>query len=217
MDFGTIGAFCAGILAGQLLLLATVRYLFLRGPWEARNNRRKQFRDRLQGKIPAPIINNAGRINTNSSSGSSSSGTTTTTTTATASQPRAAPATDSTLLEYFKYDPSRYQMDAGETSEWLNVLLGQWINVYRYSAGFHSLLTRYLDRQLNSQLHESQIKNHTAGKARLLDFVRVLSIDLGSGFPKIIGCKVGYSETGTLRTELEFQWIDQINMAIETQ
>jgi hypothetical protein len=187
----SIVVFCAGLVFGQLVLLIAVHILFLRGPIDIRRNRRRQLRDRVTGRTTQPSIVFAGGQ-------------------------RPAPP-DSAVLDYFKYDPSRYQVE-GEQCGWLNIGIGQLINVYRYSAEFHTALVRYLDQRMNGQLDQLATKTADGGTGqRLLDFVRVISIDLGSSYPQVLGSRVGYSETGSLRTELQFEWSDQISIAIETQ
>ncbi|TPX58977.1 hypothetical protein PhCBS80983_g02811 [Powellomyces hirtus] len=113
-------------------------------------------------------------------------------------------AIESQILSKTSYDVQQHPV---ETCDWLNVLFAQTITKYRNDSGFNNRIVHVLDEVLNG---------HT--KPGFLGPIHITDFSLGDEFPIIKGVKIRFAElSANLRTEIEFEFDDQVTLGVETQ
>ncbi|TPX72920.1 hypothetical protein SpCBS45565_g00023 [Spizellomyces sp. 'palustris'] len=113
-------------------------------------------------------------------------------------------ATELQILTKTQYDIHTHPV---ETCDWLNVLLAQAITKYRNDSGFNNRIIHLLDEVLNG---------HT--RPGFLGPIHITDFSLGEEFPIIQRVRTCFSEqTANLRTEIQFEFDDQITLGVETQ
>ncbi|KAJ3167951.1 ERMES complex subunit mmm1 [Geranomyces variabilis] len=113
-------------------------------------------------------------------------------------------AVESQILTKTLYD---VHMHPVETCDWLNVFIAQMITNYRTDNGFNTRIIHVLDEVLNG---------HT--KPGFLGPIHITDFSLGDEFPLIKGVRVRFAEpSANLRTEIDFEFDDQVTLGVETQ
>ncbi|KAJ3022975.1 ERMES complex subunit mmm1 [Thoreauomyces humboldtii] len=113
-------------------------------------------------------------------------------------------AIESQILAKTLYDVHAHPI---ETCDWLNVLVAQTITKYRNDNGFNNRIVHVLDEVLNG---------HT--KPGFLGPIHITDFSLGEEFPLVKGVKIRFSEpNANLRTEIQFEFDDQVTLGVETQ
>jgi maintenance of morphology protein 1 len=182
MEIGS-SQFIKGFFAGQLVLIifviALIKLLFLRGPFDL-------HRSRDTRKSKANLAQKAATI------------------------PASKSISESELLKLCGYDMN----GRPESCLWLNVLMAQIITSYRSNAAFRSFIVSRVDKLLNEKIRKEDQLNQESP----LDNVKIMSINLGSGFPCIKSSRFSYSESGRIRLDLDLEWSDtDLSIDVESQ
>ncbi|KAI7861504.1 hypothetical protein BDF14DRAFT_1868472 [Spinellus fusiger] len=122
-----------------------------------------------------------------------------TTTTATTSQLPAAYITQRTYYDLVHHPP--------ESTDWLNVLIGQAIMQYRKDANINQRLVYAVDETLNGD-----------ARPNVLGPIHVTELNLGEELPIFSSARIRPSDgNGTMKAEIDFEYNDNITLGVETQ
>ncbi|CAG8562558.1 9952_t:CDS:2 [Ambispora gerdemannii] len=110
----------------------------------------------------------------------------------------------SIILSKTFYDPIHH---LPESTDWLNVLLAQAINLYRDDAQTNNRLLRVIDEALNSGL-----------KPDFVGPIHLTKLNLGEEYPLFSNARImPIGKLGRVRAEIDCQFNDQVSLGIDTQ